>query len=413
MKIRAWIAVGLLLSATLLGQTKLRPGDLVAVCGDSITEQRLYSLFIEDYLLMCQPALKVDVVQFGWSGETSWGFLKRMENDVICFKPTVVTICYGMNDGGYTGPDANRLSQYRQAMDEIVKGFKAAGVRLIVVGSPGAVDTATFKRTDPNLYNQTLAGLTDVAKQIAADHKVLFADVHSAMLEAMANAKARFGWAYHVAGPDGFHPAANGHLVMAYAFLKALGCDGQIGTITLDMSTGKATATSGHKVIRSDKISVTVESSRYPFCFYGNPEDPRSTSGIIHCFDFNNDLNRFMLVVHNPPALTMKVTWGQQSKLFSSDSLSQGINLAAEFLDNPFSGPFKEVEQQVKKQQDFETTAVKQLIHTIPQWSNTVPEGRRSLEQFRQTIIAKDHTLRNQARSKIRPVRHTIVIEPQ
>ena len=34
----------------------LKDGDYVGVIGDSITEQKLYSLFIEDYLLMCQPA---------------------------------------------------------------------------------------------------------------------------------------------------------------------------------------------------------------------------------------------------------------------------------------------------------------------------------------------------------------------
>ncbi len=34
----------------------LEPGDRLGVIGDSITEQKLYSVFIEDYLLMCQPA---------------------------------------------------------------------------------------------------------------------------------------------------------------------------------------------------------------------------------------------------------------------------------------------------------------------------------------------------------------------
>jgi hypothetical protein len=37
----------------------LRAGDLVAICGDSITEQRLYSAFVETYLLACQPVKDV------------------------------------------------------------------------------------------------------------------------------------------------------------------------------------------------------------------------------------------------------------------------------------------------------------------------------------------------------------------
>src|ERR1041385_4707475 len=58
----------------------LKPGDRLAVCGDSITEQKMYSRIIEDYLTMCVPELKVTVRQYGWSGERAPGFLARMTN---------------------------------------------------------------------------------------------------------------------------------------------------------------------------------------------------------------------------------------------------------------------------------------------------------------------------------------------
>ena len=93
--------------AALAGEAKLQDGDLVAVIGDSITEQKQYSVFIEDYLLMCQPAAKLRVMQFGWGGETAGGFNGRMANDCLPFKPTVATTCYGMNDGGYRPFDEN------------------------------------------------------------------------------------------------------------------------------------------------------------------------------------------------------------------------------------------------------------------------------------------------------------------
>src|ERR1035437_521729 len=80
----------------------LKAGDLVAVCGDSITEQKIYSVFIEDYLLMCQPAATLRTMQFGWGGDTAAGFLRdKVNNDVLRFKPTVMTTNFGMNDGGY------------------------------------------------------------------------------------------------------------------------------------------------------------------------------------------------------------------------------------------------------------------------------------------------------------------------
>jgi hypothetical protein len=113
----------------------------------------------------------------------------------------------------------------------------------------------------------------------------------------MTQAKAKYGKQYHVGGSDGIHPAANGQLVMAYAFLKALGCSGDIGTITLDLAAKSAQATAGYKILSVTDGAIEVESSRYPFCFFGDPARPESTRGIIEFIPFNEELNRYRLVV--------------------------------------------------------------------------------------------------------------------
>ena len=76
--------------------------------------------------------------------------------------------------------------------------------------------------------------------------------------QVMQAAKAKYGPDYHVAGVDGIHPAPNGHLVMAYAFLKALGCSGEIGTFTWDARSGTATATEGHKITSTGKGIIEI-----------------------------------------------------------------------------------------------------------------------------------------------------------
>src|SRR6476469_4824649 len=102
----------------------VRPGDMVAVIGDSITEQKQYSVFIEDYLLMCQPAEKLQVAQFGWGGETATGFEKRMKNDMLRFKPMLITTCFGMNDGRY-GPLTKEVADlYRASTQKIIDRAK-------------------------------------------------------------------------------------------------------------------------------------------------------------------------------------------------------------------------------------------------------------------------------------------------
>ncbi len=114
---------------------------------------------------------------------------------------------------------------------------------------------------------------------MAREQGVVFADVYDPMMTAMTKAKAKYGRNYHLAGRDGVHPDRNGHLVMAYAFLKALGCDGNIGTITVDLPSDKAEASEGHKILSCAKGQIEVESSKYPFCFYGDPAQTGSTRG--------------------------------------------------------------------------------------------------------------------------------------
>jgi lysophospholipase L1-like esterase len=396
-------------------ETHLKDGDVVAVTGDSITEQKLYSMYIEDYLLMCKPKQGIRTAQFGWGGEQAPGFLARMSNDVLWLKPTVATTCYGMNDGGYSPMDEAKATRYRDSTRAIVKTFKDAGVRAIIVGSPGAVDTDFFKRPNggAEMYNKTLSQLRDIAKQVAQEEGVLFADVFDAMYTAMPKAKEKLGSKYHVCGPDGFHPAPNGHLIMAYAFLKAMGCDGNIGTITLDAQNGKAEATDGHKLFSSDSTSVELESTRYPFCFYGNESSPDGTRSIVPFLPFNDELNRYTLVVKNAPSPRVKVTWGDAaSKEFSAEQLAKGINLAAEFVaKNPFSEPFRQAEQAVRQQQNYETQLHKVTLHNLAQYYQLAPDEKEALDRIAGKAQAKDKELFEQVAAAVKPVKHVIKIQ--
>jgi lysophospholipase L1-like esterase len=404
--------VALTCHAAATAKELVQPGDMIAVIGDSITEQKQYSAFIEDYLLMCQPAANLQVAQFGWGGETATGFEKRMKNDMLRFKPMLITTCFGMNDGGYGPLTKERADLYRTSTQQIIDKAKKAGVRTIVIGSPGCVDTDKFR--GPKLsavYNKTLGELRDIAREVAEANGVTFADVHTPMMDAMTKAKAKYGKEYHVGGPDGVHPDANGHLVMAYAFLKALGCDGDIGKITVDLGAGKATAEHGHKVLSCEGGKVEIESSRYPFCFSGDPKSTSATSGMIEFIPFNQDLNRLTLVVENAPAEKCKVTWGKSSKEFSKEQLEKGINLAAEFIDDPFSESFGKVDAAVREQQKYETGLVKSVVTKLPDFRNIVPEETEAIDKIAAAGIRHDKRLFDAAAATVTPVKHTLVVE--
>jgi lysophospholipase L1-like esterase len=386
----------------------LKPGDRLAICGDSITEQKMYSRIMETYLTVCVPQLGVTVRQFGWSGERAPGFLGRMENDVIRFEPTIATTCYGMNDHRYQPYEAEWGQEYRESSDAIVRLFKQHNVR-VIQGSAGTVGKmpAWVKQAKGTVedLNHSLGEFRNIGLSVACDEKVGFADVFCPMLIGGFEAKKRFGDDYMIAGKDGVHPGWAGHLVMAYAFLKAMGLDGQIGTITVNLADGKATASEGHRVLASESGRVEIESSRYPFCAAGPANDDGSLRSGMELVPFNADLNRFMLVVPNAPAGNYRVTWGETSKTYTAADLAKGVNLAADFETNPFSEAFKAVDEAVAKKQNYETRQVKDLFHG--------PEGQADMAMTTQLTEKVRAPLAAAVAKAFVPVRHTITIKAE
>src|SRR6266436_1394368 len=257
------------LPAPKVDRLTLKTNDRLAICGDSITEQRMYSRIIEDYLTMCEPELKVSVRQYGWSGEKAAGFLARMTNDCLEFKPTIATTCYGMNDHEYK-PYEDRIGQtYEEKSEATLEAFKANGVR-VIQGSPGCVGRVpgwakTTNETVEDL-NLSLCRLRNIGIELAAKEKEEFADVFWPMLTAEEAARAKYGPDYAISGKDGVHPGWAGHTVMAYAFLKAFGLDGEIGTFDVDLGKNRMKVSKGHKLVSANNGTFEITSSHYPFC---------------------------------------------------------------------------------------------------------------------------------------------------
>jgi lysophospholipase L1-like esterase len=354
---------------------QLKKGDRVAICGDSITEQKRYSVILESYLTACLPELEITCRQYGWSGEQAGGFLRRQESDVLRFKPTFATSCYGMNDFRYVPYDEAIATEYRNNETAMVQAFKKAGAR-VLLGSPGIIDSVphwvkSAKGTKDDL-NLALSKFRNIGIQVATAEQVAFADVYRSMLLADNKAEKLHGLGFMVAGKDGVHPGWAGQVVMAYAFLKGMGIDGDLGTITLDAS-GKATATAGHEVVSSDGGKITIKSTKLPFS--PGPGDVKNDDSIragLALVPFDDELNRFILKVDSPTAANYDVTWGETTKTYTADQLKQGVNLAKDFENHPLLPAFKKIWDAVAAKQDYETRQIKSLVHG--------PEGAADVE---------------------------------
>ena len=243
---------------------------------------------------------------------------------------------------------------------------------------------------------------------------MVYADVFGVTLDGMKKAKAQFGDEYAIAGGDVVHPPLNGHLLMAYAFLKALGYTGDIATITIDLDHDRAEATSGQEVLSCRDGSVDLQSTRYPFCVSGSSDstDAEQTVSVLKCVPFNEDLNQYVLVVKGLKTAKAKVTWGSQSKDFSAAELSRGVNLAAEFLDNPFRNQFFRVHNAVQAQEHEEEALVQNIMHAIPYYTGQFPLSADALSQWRASGMAFREALCKEVSSLVIPIRHTIRVQP-
>lgn len=386
----------------------LKVGDRLAICGDSITEQRMYSQIMETYLTVCVPQLQISVRQHGWSGEKAPGLQHRLASDVLRFEPTIATTCYAMNDHNYQPYQEEYGRIYREASLAIIRAFKEKGIR-VVQGACGPVGKMPAwverARGTINDLNHSLLEFRNIDVRLANEEHVAFADCFMPMLEAGFKAQRLYGPDFMISGKDGVHPGWAGHLIMAYAFLTAFGLDGDIGTISVDLAAGTATASDGHRVLTAGDGSVQIESRRYPFCATGPVDEDSSLRAGMALVPFSEKLNRLMLVVKNAPADRYRVTWGPTSKSYSAEQLANGVNLAAEFETNPFSEPFARVDDAVAKKQAFETYQMKMMMHG--------QAGREDMEgTVTQTEAARDQLVAA-VKAAFVPVRHTITIEPE
>jgi len=392
------------------GPLLLKAGDRLAIIGDSITEQKMYSRIIETYLTACVPELKITARQFGWGGETAEGFLRRMTNDCLRFNPTIATLCYGMNDHRYRPFDVENGDWYVARYSAVMSNLLAANCR-VVLGSPGCVGkvpawTHSIPYTRDEL-NISLCALRDLDIGIANAGGARFADVFWPMFKASYEGQKLYGTtndSYMVSGQDGVHPGWAGHLVMAYSFLRAMGLGGDIGTLTVDLGAQTATATSGHMVESFTNNQLTVVSTKYPFCAGGVTNSDNSLRSGATLVPFFEELSRFKLIVRQAPAARYQVVWGNTTNVYTSAQLASGVNLAADFVDNPFCEPFHKVDEAVKAKQVYETYQIKQVFHSKEAQTNMVAAVEKT-EGERSPLAAA-------IAAAMVPVRHTITILP-
>lgn len=392
----------------------LRRGDRLLLLGDSITEARRYTRMLETYLTVCLPGLEVEVRNLGKGGETAAGFLGRIEAECLNHGPAAATVCYGMNDSGYVNDNREAAAEYRAAIGAIVGKLKAAGAR-VVLGSPGCVGRLPPWPFVEELgctldgINRSLMYIRDEAAAVAGAEALPFVDHFSGLYRARLLSAEKYGDGYAVCGADdGVHPSWAGHVVMAYGFFQALGFDGDLGTFAIDLAGGWAKASPGHAFAGEKEGVYTFESARYPFCAEGPVDRDWSIRSGMTLVPFNRDFNRMSLRVTGAAAPRYRVAWTdrwnalEEWHVYTAQELAAGVNLAEDFQLNPFSAPFRRIDDLIMQKQAVEA---EETWHVWEREGIPAAEGLAAREERRAE-------LRRAIGRAFVPVVHNIRLEP-
>jgi hypothetical protein len=377
----------------------------LALCGDSITEQMLYTRYVEAYLLACAGRIDVSVFQFGWGGENADQFGNRIQRgDLDAFTPTLVTFLYGANDAGgmawqdwLQGMWNGRISGI---LDRLAARYPGAG-RVICGPTWFDLNSAGSNAAAVAVRNDTLDHFRGLNRDLAQATGSGFADVRERMRTVSAAAQRGLGAVYRIGGSDGVHAGPNGHLIIAYEILRTLGQAGEIARITLDMS-GSASASAGHTIGAWSAGSAQVLSTRYPFCYaYDASAAADRMPTILPYLPFSQDLNRFILVVEHLQTTHANVTWGGQTLTFSAAELAAGVNMSAAFAITPFDAAFANLMALIATKQDFERAMIKAAGDAIASTAGWTPAD-----------VVQRNALDATVHAGVVPVTHTIRVEP-
>lgn len=335
----------------------LKPNDRVVFYGDSITDQRLYTTFVETYVVTRFPKLPVSFVHSGWGGDRVSGggggpIDLRLQRDVLAYKPTVMTIMLGMNDGAYRSFNQGIFDTYANGYTHILDTVQkeAPGVRFTLI-EPSPYDDVTRAPGFTDGYNAVLQRYGDFVKNTATAKNMNVADLNTPVVTMLQKANGTDAKTAQQLIPDRIHPGPAGHLIMAEALLKAWGAPSVVSDVSIDATADKVVRSENTKVGNlqiGDTLSWTQSDAALPFPLdISNPQMGLA----LKSSDFVESLDREPLQVTGLKAARYTLTIdGDEIGDFGRDELAQGINLA--MLATPMTEQAQKVHRLTLKHND-------------------------------------------------------------
>ena len=327
---------------------RLKSGDRVVFYGDSITDQRLYTIITETYVATRYPNLDITFVHSGWGGDKVSGggggpIDVRLTRDVLAYKPTVMTIMLGMNDGLYRaeteGTDRVFFDGYRHIVDTVKSS--APGIRITAI-QPSPYDDVTREPMFPGGYNEVLLSFSKWIGNYAPEAGLQVADLNTPVVGMLRRANELDPAVAQTIIKDRVHPGFSGHMIMAEALLKSWSARPDVSSVSIDAGPKPKLGEVEHANV-SDLSSAnglswteTEEALPLPLAEWQGNAGLGPISLVLRSSDFSDALNDEKLTITGLKngVYSLKID-GESVAAFNSDELAHGVNLA--LLDTPMA----------------------------------------------------------------------------
>lgn len=316
-------------------------GTKYAAVGDSITHGGFYLYFINFYYATRSPHQKLILHNCGYNGEAAWQLLKRYPFDVATLHPDVVSLMYGMNDGGlafyekdakFAEPlpvlKARAIDSYEKSIRQVIQRVLQDGSQVILMTPTPYDDTSAMKSLNRTGYNAALKEISVRAKEVANDLGVPFVDLYTP-LQKINEEQQKKNPAFTIVGIDRIHPGPMGHIVMTYAFLKAQNAPADVAGFSIDGATGMARSTTNCEIdeVKFENGALTFRYSAGAIPFVAQ----NWYSSAMKWVPFADELNREIFQVTNLPSGNYELQMdGVSIRTYTSQELAAGVNVSAE-----------------------------------------------------------------------------------
>jgi len=314
----------------------LKAGDTVVFYGDSITEQSLYTQFVELYAITRFPRMRVRFFGAGVGGDRVSGGLggpidERLTRDVFSHQPSVVTVMLGMNDGAYTATTEEIQGVYVKGYEHLLSSLRAnsPGARITLLG-PSPYDDITRPVTFPAGYNSVMLHFGNLDRELAGKFGATFVSLNQPVVAALERAQTLNPLAAQLIVPDRVHPDPIAHWIMAEALLAGWNAPDLVSSVTIAGDDVRVVEAQNASVEQLDRTNGTLRwtetENALPLPLNANNA---TLALLLQLTDIQQRLNQESLRVTGLAAGKYKLTIdGKGIGTFSAEELAKGINLA-------------------------------------------------------------------------------------